>query len=268
MTIDILICSFNKGIVKIEDVLLSPRPEVNYVVSFQYTDERYLELIPRFLTERTDVRIFKYKGQGLSANRNQALSHAHSDVAMYADDDTRLSNESIDKILEIFSSHADLDVALFRATSYTGRLLKQYPEHEMSIETFELGYSISTIEAAFRTESIKGKIRFDERFGLGSKFLTSYDENIWLHDVISQKLRVKFFPISTIQTSTIIQQSLIYVDAGVQRSYGAYLYFVHGWSAWYHCLKFALRYTLRGYCHFLPTLHHLLQGVRYIRQEK
>ena len=47
MTLDILICSLNKGVVRIQDVLLPPQPNVHYIVSYQYTDERYLDLIPQ-----------------------------------------------------------------------------------------------------------------------------------------------------------------------------------------------------------------------------
>ena len=44
MTLDILICSLNKGIVRVQDVLLPPQENVQYIVSYQYTDERYLDL--------------------------------------------------------------------------------------------------------------------------------------------------------------------------------------------------------------------------------
>ena len=73
MTLDILICSLNKGIVRVQDVLLEPQEGVRYIVSYQYTDERYSDLIPKSLSERPDVSVFRYKGQGLSANRNLAF---------------------------------------------------------------------------------------------------------------------------------------------------------------------------------------------------
>ena len=60
MTIDILICSYNKGIVRMDDVLLPPQEGIHYIVSYQYSDERYLDLIPKLLLVRTDVTIFKY----------------------------------------------------------------------------------------------------------------------------------------------------------------------------------------------------------------
>ena len=56
-TIDILICSLNKGIVRVSDILMPPRPEIRYIISFQYTDDRYLDLIPDTLHDREDVSL-------------------------------------------------------------------------------------------------------------------------------------------------------------------------------------------------------------------
>ena len=64
MTLDILICSLNKGIVRIDDLLRLEQDGVRYVVSYQYTDERYLELVPDVLKQRKDVVLSVYKGTG------------------------------------------------------------------------------------------------------------------------------------------------------------------------------------------------------------
>lgn len=268
MTIEVLICSFNKGIVKVDDVLLEPCPDVRYIVSYQYTDERYLEMIPQTLLQRKDVTLFKYKGQGLSSNRNQALSHATADIILYADDDTHLYDNTFATIRETFAERPDIDVALYCATSYTGRPLKDYPQEECIVTAVPTVYHVSTIETVFRREKVQGALRFDERFGLGTKFLTCGEEDIWLHDALRHQLRLRYFPKNIVETSTMMKQTMIYVDAGVQRSYGAYLYYVYGAAAWWHCLRFALKSMLHGYCHFLPMLRHLCEGARYIRQTR
>ena len=101
MTIDILICSYNKGIVRMDDVLLPPQEGIHYIVSYQYSDERYLDLIPKLLLVRTDVTIFKYKGQGLSVNRNLAIEKASADLIMFADDDTHLSPNAFEEVRNV-----------------------------------------------------------------------------------------------------------------------------------------------------------------------
>lgn len=268
MTLEVLVCSFNKGIVKIEDVLMPVRDGVSYIVSYQYTDDRFLELIPDCLLQRPDVRLIKYKGQGLSANRNHALSHATADVIVYADDDTHFEPTAFDTILGTFASRPELDVALFCASTYTGHPLKDYPVDERSVTQLPADYHVSTIEIAFRREKVQGVIRYDERFGLGTRFLTCGEEDIWMIDALRHQLSIRFFSVTTVQTSTMMKQRMIYVDAGVQRSYGALLYYVHGIAAWYHCFVYAFRSTLRGYCHFVPTLRHLVEGALYIRSTR
>ena len=161
MTLDILICSLNKGIVRIDDLLLPQRKGVRYIVSYQYTDERYLELVPAALSSRVDVLVSAYKGQGLSSNRNHALELAKADLVMFADDDARLTTEAVDSILNTFEQRPQLDVAFYRASTYTGKLLKKYPEVEREITSIPDDYTISTIEMVCRRESIQGKVHFD-----------------------------------------------------------------------------------------------------------
>ena len=150
MTLDILICSLNKGIVRIDDLLRPEQEGVRYVVSYQYTDERYLELVPDVLKQRKDVVLSVYKGQGLSNNRNHALELAKADLVIFADDDSRLSDEAPAIIEKIFSEDPDLDVAFFRASTYTGKMLKQYPEIERQFKEVPTDYDVSTIEMVFR----------------------------------------------------------------------------------------------------------------------
>lgn len=266
MTIDILICSINKGIVRTGDLLLPARPDVHYIVSYQYTDERYLDLIPHELGERDDVSLYKWRGQGLSANRNLAVEKATGDVLMFADDDTHIIPEGIDQIKKIFEENGSLDVAFFTASTYTGKPLKHYPDKDCVIKKIPESYSISTIEMACRRESIQGKVRFDERFGLGTKFLTCGEEEIWLEDAIRAQLTMHYYPIKTVETSTMLKKSMIYVDAGVQRSRGALTYYVNGHKAWWICFQFALKSATAGFCHFWPMMKHLGEGIRYMQR--
>ncbi len=247
-------------------MLLPQRNDVRYIVSYQYTDERYLELIPTCLKTRPDVLLTKYNGQGLSANRNMALEKATAELVMFADDDTHILPEAIDEISQIFDTHPDLDIAFFRASTYTGKTLKNYPEKEFDITRIPDTYSISTKETVCKRTSIQGTVRFDERFGLGTKFLTCGEEEIWLQDALKAKLRMHYFPIKTVETSTMLKKSMIYVDAGVQRSRGAFTYYVYGPKAWWICFHFAFKSATSGMCHFWPMMRHLSEGIRYMRR--
>ncbi len=266
MTLDILICSLNKGVVRVQDVLLPPQENVRYVVSYQYTDERYLDLIPKVLASRPDVSVYTYKGQGLSANRNLALDKATADIVMYADDDAHILPDTPAKVLRVFEEHADLDAAFFCASTYTGKALKNYPAEDFDVLAMPTAYTVSALEMACRRKSVQGRIRFDERFGLGTKFLTCGEEEIWLEDALRLGLKMHYFPEKIVETSTMLKKSLVYVDAGVQRSRGAIAYYMKGRRAWWTCFCFALRSTRCGYCHFLPMMRHLVEGIRYMKR--
>jgi glycosyltransferase involved in cell wall biosynthesis len=268
MNIDILICSLNKGIVRVQDVLLPPTPNIKYIISFQYTEDRYLDLIPASVVNRTDVVLHKYKGQGLSANRNLALEHAESDLVIFADDDTHLSENILEVAEEAFAKVPNMDVAFFTASTYTGKPLKEYPQEEFEMKELPENYAISTIEMIAKRESIQGKVRFDERFGLGTKFLTCGEEEIWMHDALKAGLKIYYFPKKIIETSTLLKKSHIYVDAGVQRSRGAITYYIYGKKAWWHCFSFALKSARNGMCHFIPMFKHLAEGIRYMQRTK
>lgn len=266
MTLDILICSLNKGIVRVQDVLLSPQDNVRYIVSYQYTDERYLELIPKVLANRPDVLVCTYNGQGLSANRNLALDKATADIIMYADDDARLLPDTPQTVLRHFQEDETLDVAFFCATTYTGKPLKEYPEKDFEIKAKPSLFAVSALEMACRRKSVQGVIRYDERFGLGAKFLTCGEEAIWMVDALRAKLRMHYFPEKIVETSTMLKKNMIYVDAGVQRSRGAITYYQYGHAAWWQCVSFAFTSTRKGYCHFFPFLRHLFEGIRYMKR--
>ena len=56
-----------------------------------------------------------------------------------------------------------------------------------------------------RRTKVQGVVRFDERFGLGTKFLTCGEEEIWLEDAFRAKLQMRYFPIKTVETSTMLK---------------------------------------------------------------
>lgn len=55
-------------------------------------------------------------------------------------------------------------------------------------------YTISALEMACKRQSVQGFIRFDERFGLGTKFLTCGEEEVWLEDALRAGLKLHYFP--------------------------------------------------------------------------
>jgi glycosyltransferase involved in cell wall biosynthesis len=266
-TVEVLICTINKGVVRILDNMVPPRDDVRYVVSYQYTDERYLELVPEALVQRKDVLFVKTKGKGLSRNRNFALGLAKGDVVVFADDDARFSEDSFDIIKQTFEAHPSLDVAFFQASTYTGRPLRPYPAVEYDCTTLGDLQGVSALEMACRRTSIQGRLLYDERFGLGMDCLTCGEQDVWLTDALRLGLVMRYFPRKIVETSTMLKQRMIYVDHGVQRSWGALAYYRSGVRAYWSCFCFAFRAARTGMAHFFPMLGQMLGGIAYLRHK-
>lgn len=266
ITLDILFCTLNSRIVRLPDLLMEPKSNIRYVVSFQYTKDEYLDLIPKTLLERNDVTLVKVKGQGLSENRNNALKYATSDLVYIADDDVRFIPTMMQTITSVFDSFPEgIDVALFQAQTYAGRDLREYSMSEGPCNNFKDLMQVLTIEMVCRREKIQN-MEFDTRFGLGSEALSCYEEQVWLADALRNNLKICYIAQPIVQTSAIFVPRMIYVDAKVQRSFGALLYYVYGWRAYGKALFAALDTTRKRFAHLIPVLSRLYEGISYIRR--
>lgn len=268
-TLDILICTLNARIVRIPDMLMAPTERVRYVVSFQYTDEKYLSMMPKSLKEREDVTVVQLQGEGLSANRNNALKYATSDLVYLVDDDARFLPDSLATIFSVFESYSEgVDIALFKAQTYAGRDLREYTSEEGPCTTFADLLPVLTMEMVCRRDRVQGFLSFDSRFGLGAEQLTCYEEQIFLDDARRQGLNICYFALPIVQTSALYVPRMIYVDSKVQRSYGALLYHFYGWRAYVRAFFFALSGKRKRLCHFLPVFKRQLEGIAYIKSFK
>ncbi len=191
MTLEILISTIDTGITKISDILLPFRPDVKYIVSHQYQDEKYLP-IPKELI-REDVLVSQIPGKGLTKSRNNAIRLATADICVIADDDVRYTDEYFDTILDVYQNN-DVNVACFMINTGEGNpKYKNYSNNEIIIKSLK-DHAPSSIEITFRLKPVLEKeILFDERFGLGS-WLAGGEENLFIFDAINKHLLVKFFP--------------------------------------------------------------------------
>lgn len=265
MTLDVLICTMNTRVVRMADLLMPPQDNVHYIISFQYTKDDYLKLIPGNLTERSDVTFVKLRGEGLSANRNNALKYATSDLVYLIDDDTRFLPSTVGTIMETFESNPDMDIALFKTKTYMGHDLRQYEKAQRDLNNFKDLLHVLTTEMVCRREKVQGWLSFDTRFGLGAHFLSCYEEQIWLEDARRQGLLIRYFPKEIIQTSAIFLPRLIFVDIKVERSFGALLYYVYGNAAYIKSFQFAFLSLRKRMAHFFPLFRHMLEGILYIK---
>ena len=265
LTIDILISVKDSHIVRIKDSLPEEMPGVHYIISYQYTDEKFLRLIPEQLEKYPDVLIIKTNRTGVSESRNTALSYAQSDLIYFIDDDMHLIPGAIENIRETFEQNPKVDIALFQAQNYSGKILREYPKDEKKIETFIDCFKILTSEMVCRRNKVQGILKFDTRFGLGSGCFICYEQQIWLEDAKRAKLKIKYFPIPIIQTSALYLPLQIFVNNNVQKAMGGLLSYVYGHIASVKAFQFAFLSSQKEKCQLLSFNNALIKGILRLR---
>lgn len=265
MKLNVLICTFDKGIERIPAMLLPPRNDVSYIVSMQYTDNGWLQRVPESLSERKDVSVYFLQGRGLSRNRNNALAHADGDVALIADDDCRYRQDYFDTILRVYTEHPDIDIIQFKINAFDGVPIKKYATYAHPYAKRPRGMYPTSPELTLRVSAVKGKLSFNERFGLGSGCLLCGEEDVFLHDAMQAGLSVWYFPYVVVDAPCESTGLRVYTDPGVMMAQGAVNYYVHGWGAWPRMVKFAAVGALKGKGNFFRLLSGACNGILYYK---
>lgn len=165
---------------------------VGYLVSWQ--TPRGEGKVPTALI-RNDFRIVSTNSRGLSRNRNNALRAASAPIVLIADDDTTFSPSAIKELIEAFNANPDVDMMFCRHLVDNDKLAKSYPSRPTSTSQLPRGYYFTSIEMAFRLKSIKGKVWFNECFGIGAP-LPSGEETVFAYDAMNLGLRGLIMPIT------------------------------------------------------------------------
>lgn len=186
--LEVMICTYGPD--GISRIAASCHPQVKgvrYLVSWQTDGHSFIP----FELQREDFKIISTNTKGLSVNRNIALSHASAPLLMIADDDETFSEEGLRNVMESFRDFPEADLIAFRYDSKTAP--KTYPVEGYSLKNRAKGHYISSIELCFRNESVKGKIWFNENFGIGATF-PSGEEDIFLQDCLDAGLNCRYEP--------------------------------------------------------------------------
>lgn len=248
VTLSILICTINTGIIKVPSVLMPPRSDVNYVVSMQYTEEQVLQIIPEELTSRDDVTITTLEGRGLSRNRNNAIAHATGDICLIADDDNRYTSEHIDIILNAYKEYPEADIIHFQAETLKGKPLHPYPAD-----------FVSSVELTFRRNI---DIMFDERFGLGSKRLCAGEEQVFMKDARTKGCNIMYVPKAIVQTRNCTTGTNFLHNTKMQITKGATFRYVYGTvNAIWRSIKEAGWYLVHKGANPFPIIYNMIRGV-------
>ena len=272
MTLQLLICTIDRGIDQVTQLILPPAADISYVVSWQHSTTDEHRDVPASLL-RDDVQVFHLEGRGLSRNRNNCLRHASADVCLICDDDCRYTASGLQAILDTFVSHPDTDLATFvMQNPYCN---KPYPTTSIDLKHRPKGYYPTSFEIAFRLQSVQCRLQFNEHFGLGAELFHCCEEEIFIHDAQSQGLHCHFYPITIVEHDHPTTDASRATTPGVLMGKGAYLYIgyrpkmlLYPWPiAWrlhkHHGVSFGygLRYLYKGLFHILRHRDKATAGI-------
>lgn len=227
MTLNILISCYNESVRDVQNIFLSSRADVRYIVSHQLspdyaaTHSGLTADASLLFSGRSDVVYSPFVGKGVSQNRNHCLDVLESvlesemrqnsdkqciehdvlkeQLCVISDDDIRYTDAWLSRIVGIFNERPGTDVLCFRIATPDGQPeFKDYPEKEFEIRKVPVYGKIyfSEVEIAFRYEPVrKNGIRFDEDFGLGSQVWPEGGEGpIFLSDCRRAGMRLQYVP--------------------------------------------------------------------------
>lgn len=193
--ISALICTLNDRVQNVPRILLPERENLHYVVSFQYTDAMFLDMVPDVLRQRHDVTLLLFPDVGLCANRNNALNNCLTPLAVISDDDTPYSEELYEEIIRTFDGGDTADIIVFGDQRLAFRLSPKLPQ-------------------------------FDTRFGLGSAFLSCGEEEVLIHYARAFGMKVVEKQYDCYRADRMAWEALE-SDIRTRRSWGALQYIKH-----------------------------------------
>lgn len=193
--LNVLICAFEKGIEHLAVNLPEPSADVCYFISWQgHNIEGFV--LPEVISKRSDVKVSKLEGRGLSRNRNNCVKMALESQAegffMLADEDIKFVKRFQQTIQKAFSLHSQAAILCFQVSSGDPeKPFKNYPSESKPI-TFQSIDRVSSIEITGRMKVLE-KVKFDERLGLGANF-PSGEETAFLADCLRIGLSLVYEP--------------------------------------------------------------------------
>lgn len=246
------------GMARVSAMHLPRHPSVTYVIVWQMPGMTHNAAIPMAL-RRSDVKVILSDTKGLSVSRNIAINASDASICLIADDDTVFLPGAFDVVLATFATADSPDVALFRIQGKK----KIYPSESLRIRhRLPRGYWVTSSEIAFLTQSVKGRLSFRTRFGLGAPRFTAAEEAFFIADAMRLGLKINMIPAEICRQPVPSSGERPYApDGGFAASQGAYIRYVHGIVPGLPRLAlFAWRTHMSRKAPLFHTLKHAFQG--------
>ncbi|AOV97389.1 hypothetical protein A9798_10770 [Edwardsiella hoshinae] len=142
-----------------------------------------------------NVRMISCLERGSSNSRNKALEYSSGEICLIADDDVAYVDDLENIISDAFKKNPSADIITFQIKTPDGSKFNDGYLCKKKWHSWRTILKCASIEIAFRRNSImSNNLKFDTRFGLGSKYKV-HDEIIFLKDALDLGLKILYIPI-------------------------------------------------------------------------
>lgn len=228
-------------------------------------------IVNQLITEKECIvggeNIFSFYEKGLSKSRNRAIEYCDSDIALISDDDVEYIENFEEIIVKSFEENPDVDIITFQIKTPDGELFKDNYQKFKFMHNMRSIMKVSSIEIAFRINSIKiKKLKFDEKFGLGTNYPTG-EEVIFLSDALKQGLKILYIPLPIVFHPKESSGGMFKDNPKLIQAKGAMFYRIFGIWGYLVSFLFAFKkYRMSNY-KFFKFLTYMLEGINKYKKE-
>ena len=254
LTVDIAMITYKpEGIRRLAANGLPQLPGVSYVISWQAHENA---AVPAELV-RSDIKIFRFDGVGLSSNRNNSIEHCSSDIVIISDDDVKFIGEGIDELRNVYAEHSEIDLITFIAKRHGSTC---YPTNACKLESrLPKNYVVCSLELSFRRETA-GWLRACPELGLNSPRFHGGEDEMLLHTAIKRGLNCWFYPIMVCTHEHPSTGSKAHFTVGNLRANGCVIALTYPRTAFLRVPLKAWRVSRAGQSNFIRALFYISQG--------
>ena len=187
MKVELLISTMNERIYDVIEHHSSYKNE-NIIVTIihQITDGKDYNI------EHNKIRYFKMLESGLPKSRNFGLSKSIGEILIPTDDDVIFCDDFYETVTKAFKNNTTADIITFKIITNQGEpAFKNYRSDSFK-HNFKTLMNVSSIEiCAKRSSLLNNSVKWDDDFGLGSKFPGGL-EVVFLQEARRKKLNMYF----------------------------------------------------------------------------
>lgn len=265
--LSILLSTINDRIYAAKPILLQNLEDTEFIVVHQITGDKTAEEYQSFYSgfNPENIHFIQRFEKGTGRSRNCAMKNAHGELFYLCDDDLIFKPDFYNQIMKAAIDHPDADILTFKIETTEGKPYKIYPDKEYD-HTQRTCATVSIVEMVIRKSAFdNGLVKFDERFGLGTKYNTG-EEFVMLSDGLKKGLKAKYIPQYLVQHPPVSSGKLF--NAVVAADKGAMIAKVYGWKFIIIDGLFALR-KYKEYKNSLSLftfIYHIYKGsIKFIR---